>query len=282
MSWLWQQAMRWASARVWSEAKRAAASQTNTNDEANINSPPATAMAVVCESKRLFDAVADRLSTPRHVEGDRFAVCTGKLSGQRVVVARPLRDAVDHAQLITAIVDGHGPRFVLAAAGAASCNMDVVPGSIVIASRLIDANGQAVKLDARAPTAEGFYTGTVATSGASQPTKLIAEDCPTLAEDAWSEPIARACQQVGVAMMAASIVLRPVAEQRSREAESLRRQSTLAGRAGVLAGMLLKKQSGLRDVWSEKEAGWEACNRLATLTTQLARGQSNTDLQAEG
>jgi hypothetical protein len=268
---LWQYAARWASSHAWNQAKRAASetAAAGTRHPGEIE-PGAVVMAVVCETKRLFDAVADGMTTQRRVEGDRFAVCTGKLAGRPVVVARPLSGSPSCTQLITAVVDGHRPQFVLSAAEAASCSAEVMPGSVVVANRICNAAGHSMRLEGVAPATPGFYTGSIATRHASQPTIIVDPSQAPLAEDRWSEPIARACQQVGVPMIAASVVFEPVAGHRSQESESLKRQKSLAGRAGVLTGMLWKKRSGLRDVWNEKEASWAACSRLAQLAEQLA------------
>ncbi len=269
MRWLWQHAARWASSQVVNEAKRAAAAQATPDNETEPGVAAGdTKMAVVCETKRLFDAVADSLGSPRHVEGDRFALCAGKLAGKRVVVTRPLVESANPKQLITAIVDGHHPQFVLSAAEATSLSAKIPPGGVVVASRVTGSGDQSLRLDGTAPAATGFFTGSVATRGAATTAVVDPADAP-LAEDEWSEAVARACQQAGVAMMAASLVLQPVSEQRSQAAESLKKQSSLAGRAGVLTGMLWKKRSGLRDVWNEKEAAWEACGRLAQLANYL-------------
>jgi hypothetical protein len=271
--WLWQYAARLAGSRVWSEAKQAAVDKVaSANDDDDLPSDGAgTAMGVVCETKRLFDAVADVLSSQRRVEADRFAVCVGTLSDKQVVVTRPLTTSPNVAQLITAIVDGHHPQFLLSASEAASRSAEVPPGSIVVASRVIDKDGRSLRLDGAAPAAAGFFTGGLATCAARDSIAMVDLNDAPLAEDSWSESVARACQQSGVAMMAIGVVMQPVAELRSREAESLKKQASLAGRAGVLTGMLWKKRSGLREVWSEKEAAWEACSRLAKLVAHLAK-----------
>ncbi len=278
MGWLWQYAARWAGSKVWSQAKSAAVNQaTGASDQRPGDEPTTTVMAAICETKRLFDAVADNLAGQRTIEGDQFAACKGKLGGRGVVVVRPLTESIDHAKLVTAIVDGHQPQFVLSAAEATSCKSDVAPGSIVIASRLVGAEGQSLKFGAAAPPVAGYYTGTVASQGIGSTNMIVDQEQTPLAEDNWSEPIARACQQAAQPVMVASVVLRAAPSERSREADSLGRQSTLAGQMGVLTGMLLKKRSGLREVWNEKEAAWEACSRLAKLAEHLAQAAAKTE-----
>lgn len=257
--------------QVASEVKRAAAESIASANVDQAESPTAvTAVAVVCETKRLFDAVADNLNFQRHVEGDGFVIAKGAIARQAVVAARPLHDAPDYPRLVTAIVDGHRPRFLLSVSEGVSHAAEVKPGTIVVANRLRTRDGKWLHLEGAGPRGEGFATGAVATSAESSALDLPAD---VLACDTWTEPIARGCQQAGVALMAVAVVLQAAPGVRSADAAALGRQATLAGRAGVLAGMLWKKRSGLKDVWHEKEAAWEASTRLAKLVQCVARAE---------
>lgn len=275
MRWLLNQGVRWLGSRLVQEVTAAAKppDDGDTRDEEPSPDRPKSdraALALLCETKLLFDAVGDEMSDRRRHQGDRFAVCTGKLAGKRVVVAYPLADVPNHRQLAAAIVDGHRPHFAMSVSEAVSLRDRVAPGSIVMASRVYDAAGGSLRIDGTPPMGEGVLHGGVQALGLADVRPVEPADAP-LAEDHWSEPIARACGEVGLPLMVAAVVLEPPREGQSKELAAWKRQSGLAHKTGLLAGMMFKKRSGLADVWHDKQARWDAAVRLAKLVRQLLR-----------
>lgn len=273
MRWLLNQGVRWLGSRLVQEATAAAkpADDEDLPDEEPSPDEPRSersAIALLCETKLLFDAVADEMSDRRRHQGDRFAVCTGKLSGKRVVVAYPLSDAPNHRQLATAIVDGHRPQFAMSVSKATSLRDRVALGSIVMASRVYDAAGGSLRIDGTPPMGEGILHGGVQVLGLADVRPVEPADAP-LAEDHWSEPMARACGEVGLPLMVAAVVLEPPREGQSKALAAWKRQGGVAHKTGLLAGMVFKKRSGLADVWHDKQARWDAAVRLAKLVRHL-------------
>lgn len=265
MRWLLQQGTRWLGSRLWDRARRAGQEQATQQSTEQLGTP--ATMAVVCESKRLFDAVADRFARPRAFEGDRFALTVGLLSGQAVVVARSLSSSPRLVSLMQALVDAHHPRFVLSVAEGASLRHDILPGIVVVATHIVTADGHKLRLDGRAPPATGYVAGIVASLGAS-PEAGEDPGSPAAADD-WSEPVAQACQQLGLPLTAACAVFEPCDSQRSRGVTAIKKHSSRAAQAGVLAGMLWKQRSGLRDLWNANQSAWEACARTSRLAEYL-------------
>lgn len=269
MRWLLQQGARWLGSRVLKEAKQAAQAGAQGEPVTGDASPaPAVVVAFLCESKLLFDAVADQLSAKRRLEGSQLAICVGTLVGKSVVVARPLEAEPAAEPFVTAVMDGHRPRFAVSVSEATSLRDRITPGTIVMASRVYGEAGRSLRLDGRTPMGEGIVSSGVQTLGIETGEVVDPADTP-LAADTWSEPMARACQQAELPLMAAAIVLHPPLEQQSKETAALKKQDTLAGKTGVLAGMVWKKRSGLRDLWDEKQAAWDASSRLAKLAEHL-------------
>jgi len=270
--------MRWVGSQVWQQAKHQAASAaapSTDSDDPPTHQPTGKIekqvcyLAVLCESKRLFDAVADSLGRQKRIEGDRFTTCTGVLTGKRIVVARPTADTLEPQRFVAAIVDGHHPLLALSAAEGASLTEDLPPGELVVATRVLGSSGESLRLDGSAPPLNGFRVGDIASPHPSSDTAVTTASSTPIVIDHWSWHAAVACQQAELAMMAISVVVTPA--NRSHEVIALERQKSTAGQAGVLAGMLWKKRSGLGDLWREKEAGWEACNRLAKLVALLTQ-----------
>lgn len=270
MRWLFQQGTRWLGARVLSQAKQAAQAETHCEPAAGDALAKAhVVVAFLCESKLMFDSVADQLSAKRRLEGSQLKVCAGMLAGKPVVVARPLCASAAADSFVSAVVDGHRPRFAVSVSEATSLRDRIAPGTVVMASRVYGLAGKSLRLDGRTPTGQGIVSAGVQTLGMETAVNVFDPAEAPLAADEWSEPIARACQQAELPLMVAAIVLHPPSQQQSKETAALKRQETLAGKTGALAGMVWKKPSGLRDLWNEKQAAWEASGRLAKLAENL-------------
>lgn len=273
MRWLWQQGVRWATSRVVDEAKRAATQEfvgeAEQPDEQPGEAPQA--IAFLCQTKFLFDAVADEMGNKRNIEANQLAICAGRLAGKPVVAVRPKEDAFDASHLVTAMMDGHRPRFAVTLSEATSLKQDIAAATVVMATRVIDGQGHSLRIDGGSPTGSGLIRGSVLHAGELQDGKLIDQENAPLAEDTWSLPLARACGTAGLPLMVAAVVLLPPKEQQSKETAALKHQRSLAGKTGVLAGMLFKKQSGLRDLWNEKQARWDASARVGELAKRLAQ-----------
>ena len=270
MGWLWQLGARWIGSRVWSQATQAATSEVA---KVAIRGPAAgttAVFAVLCQSKLLFNAVADELTGKSHFEADQLVIEQGSLHGVLIVVARPLGESIEPLRMATAIVDGHLPRFAVSVAEGTCLDASLSPGTLVVANRVLDAEGKSVSLDGRLPAGNGVVVGAVATAEANT------DDPTPVAEDTWSAATTRACQRVGLPLIAVSALLQLPEGQRSRETQALRQQRSLAGRAGVLAGMLFKKQSGFKDLWNEKQATWQAVSTLASLVRYLAKSSAES------
>ncbi|QDU55993.1 nucleoside phosphorylase-I family protein [Aeoliella mucimassa] len=271
MGWLWQVGARMLGSRMVSEAKQAATSEVAKAMLKSGPSDPAAAIAVLCENKWLFDAVVDELVDKRRLEADRMQIAQGQLAEVPVVVARPLGEAVEPLRMVTAVVDAHLPKFAMSVAEGICLDRELKHGTLVMATRLIDSAGRSLRVELTPPTGEGLRGGTVGTIGAPVVGELAATEQLPVVEDAWSSAVARACQRVGLPLVAVSAVVQLPLSERSQAAEAMHRQRSMAGRAGVLTGMLFKKRSGLKHLWNDKQAKWDATVRIAGLAKYLAK-----------
>jgi hypothetical protein len=277
VGWIWQHGMRWVASQLASEARRASssASEEASQDPASESDEPLkisqTTAAFLCESKLLFDAVADELSGKQHVRAHRMALCHGKLEGKRVVVARPVSETPDLKQFVSAVIEGHAPRFALSISEATSLRERIEPGTIVMASRVFATCGKSLRIDGQTPIGKGLVRGGVSTPGYQKSEELADSTDAPLAEDKWSEPIARVCGELSLPLMVAAVVLRPPAECRTGEADKYKRQRSWAGKSGVLVGLVWKNHTGLGELWNEKEARWSSSVQLAKLARMLVK-----------
>lgn len=278
MRWLWQYGSRWLLSRVWQTATKrpTADAKGDRGDDAESTPPVADdyAVAVVCPSKWLFNAVADVLTHRKQYTADRFEVRLGRLAGRRVLVARPTGESPDLVRFVSAIVEGHRPRLVLSASEAESLQEEVKPGHLVVADRVFGADHHSLRLEGSIPPRKAHHRGGIASRSTGETTAVVDSQSAPLAADDWSWPVARACQQVGVPLVVVGVVVEPGALHRSQEVTSYKKQSSLAGKAGALTGMAWKKRSGLKDLWKRQEAGWEASERLVRLVRELAEAMA--------
>lgn len=277
MGWIWQHGMRWVASQLASEARRAnsSASDEASPDPTSESDEPReigkTAAAFLCETKLLFDALADELSGKQHVRAHRIALCHGRLEGKRVVVARPVTETPDHKQFVSAVIEGHSPRFAVSISEATSLRERIKLGTIVMASRVFAAGGQSLRIDGQTPIGKGLVRGGVSTPGYKKTEELADPTDAPLAEDNWSESIARVCSEMSLPLMVAAVVLRPPAECRTGEADKYKRQRSWAGKSGVLVGLVWKNHTGLGELWNEKEARWSSSVQLAKLARLIVK-----------
>lgn len=268
--------MRWVVSQLASEARRTNSTEpgespTNSGESLEV---PHSAVAFLCQTKLLFDAVADELTAKQHLEGNRFAVCHGRLEGKRVVVARPLGDAPDLRQFVDAVREGHAPRFALSISEATALRERITPGTIVMASRVFAECGKSLRIDGHTPVGTGLIRGGVSTPGFTKTDELADPTDAPLAEDSWSEPIARVCGELSLPLMVAAVVLEPPAECRNKEADKFKHQRSWAGKSGVLVGLVWKNHTGLGELWNGKEARWSASVQLAKLAKLLVKSMA--------
>jgi len=234
-------------------------------------------MAVVVSSPRLFDAVADALAQRRRTDGHQFVLCSGRIAGTPVVVARPTQERLDPTDLLKAILEGHHPTFLLSAAEGESLATRILPGDIVIANRVVHSAGESLLLEANDPGLSGIRVGGISAKTMGEKKTRVAEDNVSLASDDWSWQVAVAAKEVSLPLVAACLVLEPTLAERSPEVDTMRQQTSLVGRAGVLAGMAWKKRSGFRKLWNSQEARWQATGRLVELVKHLAIAASERE-----
>lgn len=268
MRWLWQFGGRWIAGKLWQHATARGTKHEPTEpqpvpDEIEGPAEPIRTLpcvvAIVCSSKKLMEAVVEGMRRKKRFEANGFAVCVAKCGDASVVVARRVSDDLPVEQMIAALADAHSPKLILSAAEGESLHESVAPGEIVVAKRLLRASGAPLDLGTQAIQAAGVHFGDVAPAAAGGASELV------LAADALSLPVAEACQKAGVPLLATTAVLVPCPSARSKEVDALDKQKSLAGRAGVLTGMLFKKRSGLKDLWDKEKSEWQAHDRLVSL-----------------
>jgi hypothetical protein len=268
--WVLQWGGRWLAQQAWRGVRRGAAAQTP-RDPGEEKSKPETkrtcAMAVVCSSRLLFDGITDAMSQRRTFEADGFKVVSGNSSGAPIVVAVPLLKSAIAPRIVSAILHGHRPGFIVAVGEGTSCVERVLEGEVVAASELTGPDGDSLHLDVRVPLATWVHLGRVdAVPGLSH---------ETLAIDSWSWDNAIACRRFDVPFIALTGITRPCAARQSAAIEAIRQPSNVVRRTGALAGMVWNRPKDLKRVWQLQSAAWQASDRIAKLVSVMAEASRN-------
>lgn len=268
MRWLLMWGGRWVAQQAWRGLRReptssstSPASESAAPGASSVVTVPATTLAVICSTRRLFVAFADVMSRKRLFEADGFQVTSGVLAGATIVVARPTRPEVSAQRIAAAIAKGHSPGFFVSAGEGTSGGEEVVEGQVVVATQLLGPDGERLGLDGRVPEAEWLRRGRVdATSGQSG---------GPLAVDPWGWENALACQSLGIPLIVMTAIVRPCPARQSPGVEALRQPSSLARRTGVLTGMVWNRPKELKIAWQQQTATWQACDRIVKLVTAM-------------
>lgn len=267
MGWLWNLGGRYAAQKLWQQVTASASTQrtpegdSDPQPEGREQSRTACRLVVICWSDRLFSAFSDAMPWKQQTHADGFRVQRGKLAGSPIVIACPTRLPVETQRIVSALVDTHTPRFIVSASEGTSATEQIPMGAIVVADRVVGPQ-RTWMLDAKVPPREGLFTGAVAAS-------------PELSENAlaiapFSCEVASVCVAKQIPLMAATAIVQPHASEQSREVAMLENQRSLAGRAGVVTGMMWKRREGLKQLWRQKQATWRACERLVALVNRIA------------
>lgn len=280
MRWLLQIGGRWLVSQLWRGVRggaqsppaggtSAAAGEPRSQAGTKQPRPAADAVAqgcllgVVCSSRRLFDGFSDSLLRRRTLVASQFRVASGLLEGAPVVVVLPHDTSASMTTVLTALIDGHHPRFVVSAGEGVSCGEQVLEGHVVVATELVGPAGERLDLEGTSPRAEWVHRGRVAASP-NQPGE-------PLAIDAWSWQNAAACRVVGVPLVALSAITKPCPTRESPGAELLRPSTTLARRTGTFAGLAWRQPKELKRAWQLQAAAWQACDRAVKLVSFMAK-----------
>jgi hypothetical protein len=262
--WFLQWGTRWLAQQAWRGIRQRPTEGTSASEpgDAVKEERLASAFAVVCSSRQLLENFTDAMAQKRVLEGDGFRVVSGKLAGAPIVVAVRLRPSTTADQMVSAILHGHRPNFLVSVGEGTSCRDTLREGEIVVATTLTGPDGARLDLDGRVPASAWIHHGRIAAvAGLSQ---------DTLAVDTWSWENALACRSLDLPLLSITAITRPCPAQQSAAIEALRQPSNLARRTGALASVVWNRPQELKRVWSLQSATWQVCERAVKLVAMMA------------
>lgn len=239
---------------------------------------PTCDIAVICSHDREITALVDRMKGVVQTRAAGFLVRTGTLGRKRIVVAvtKPERGSVitnGVRQIAEAVILAHEPTFVAAIGFATALTENLSLLDIVIADKVAGESDEKISLNPSAAASSGISIGTLLSLDVTL--KTPGERAPlsgkhsAIAADRIALPVALACQQHRVPMLALHVITTAVDEETPADIDHLLAQKSIAGRTGALLGGLFRRPGVAGNLWELQKTIWEASDRLANCLTKF-------------
>jgi adenosylhomocysteine nucleosidase len=225
----------------------------------------------------------DLLSGLRVTRAAGFTVRQGQRGGRSVVL---IESGVgrDHAARAThALIDAHRPRRVFSAGFAGALDADLRRGDLVVADRLIDAQGRQWtagpdELPPWLAGMQGLRVGRLLTFDRVVATpaekRALGQEHQALAVDMESLAVAEVCRERGVPFLAVRVISDTIDDEIPPEIEKLLAQKSTAGKFGAALGSLWRRPSSVKDMLRLQQQALAASDRLAQFLDAAIHAES--------
>jgi len=207
-------------------------------------------IATATERLGFDDHLADRTT----IRGE-FTFARGVLGQRSVVIATSGIGRKRARKACEALVAGHRPQRVLSVGFAGGLCPSLERGDFVNVERIVSQSDDEIELNSEtpdvAPRSGRLHTGLILTAdkiiAAPEEKQSLGAQHDALAVDMETWAIADYCQAADIPCHGLRIISDAVDEALPPEIEAVARQSTLPGRLGAAAGVLLRRPSKLKD-----------------------------------
>ncbi|HEY2838995.1 MAG TPA: hypothetical protein VGJ26_07595 [Pirellulales bacterium] len=270
--WLQQQAR----AGMRGAVSQAAQATGQTGDDAAPREPPPPCdVGLVFALPQESGAFVDLLGGVVTTKGKGFVVRSGTLASRRIVIVEAGAGRLAAARGTQALIGGHRPLWVISAGFAGGLHADLRRGDVVLGNEIDDVSGRRLSIDLKAdPDSRArVHVGRLVTVDAlvrgAEVKKSLGEKHGALAVDMESWTVGEVCRQDKVRFLAVRVISDAIDDELPAELDALVAQRTTAGRLGAAAGILFRRPSSIKDMWSLKEQAMESADRLAQYLKQI-------------
>lgn len=214
----------------------------------------------------------DRMTKVRKYAGPKYSVIEGECAGKVIalIVAGMGREAARRgAQLL---LDGHRPRWIVSAGFAGALDPELRRNDVVMASEVIDLEGQRFAIDVGVPKES---RGPQVRSGRLLTVDAIVRTAAEKAEirarlgadlvDMETSGVASLCSERSVRFLSIRVVSDEAGVDLPPEVVSMLTRSG-SYRVGAALRAIWQRPSSLKDFWALHEHAQEAADRLAAIT----------------
>ena len=208
----------------------------------------------------------------RVTRGDRFIARQGNLGDRRVVVVESGPGTQRAAKAAQAMIDAYRPRFVVSAGFAGGLDSQLRRYDLVVATSLINAQGNQMTLESAAKypwlaETRNLHQGRLFT--ADRLIRLREEKLQlgrakaALAVDMETFAVAEVCRQRGVEFLSARAISDAVDEELPRDVGKLLAQKSFAGQLGAALGSIFRRPGSVKDLFHLHQSALACSKRLA-------------------
>lgn len=209
------------------------------------------------------------------VRGHEFAIREGGLRGRRValILAGPGQDNARRATEM--LIDGHRPSRVISAGFAGGLSQKLKRNDILIADRLLNADGGElpVELPADTPTQPGIHCGPLLTVDRvirlPSEREALCDRTGALGVDMETFAVAEVCAARRVAFSSIRVINDTADETLARDVEHLLVQKTAAAQWGAALGAVWRRPSSAKDLYQLRENALVAAGHLAQFLSEM-------------
>lgn len=240
---------------------------TNTHNEDKSHADVGIVYALPIELAPL----ADQLTRLRKVAGKGFVVRGGLWGERRIALVESGVGQKRSARATEALLEGHKPDWVLAAGFAGATAPSLAIADIVMADRVIGADGKRLEMGVRIPRSEidktpGVHVGAILTVDrlvrTAKEKRALYEETGAMAVDMETAAVARVCHERKVRCLAIRVISDTADHDLPPEAESVLGSSRFY-RVGAAVGALWRRPQSYKDLWRLREQAHRAADRLA-------------------
>ena len=230
--------------------------------------------------------MVDRCRDVRKTIGHRFVLYEGTLGERRLALVQAGVGAKRAGAATEALLNGHQPRWIVAAGFAGSLSDEVRTGDLVMATEVADESGAVLAIDMRlgsepasAAAGEGSRPARVHTGRllsvdriirAAEEKRAVGIKHAALAVDMESMAVARVCRDRQVRFLAVRVISDDLSHDLPPEVLSVLGPSRTF-RAGAIVGSLLKRTGAVKDLWRLRKQAKRAAERLAVFLEGVIR-----------
>lgn len=242
-------------------------------------------IGLVCALPLELSEFLSRCERVKRYSGGSFAFSGGLYDGIRIAIVESGTGQIRAQRATQALIDAHGPTWIVSTGFAGSLSADIKIGHIVVADHVVGANGEELSIDVgmASDVSRGLHVGRLFTADHIVRTiaekRNLAAETHSIAVDMETLAVARVCRATKTRFMAVRAISDDMSADLPPEVLSLVGE-TGAVRFGAVIGSLIKRPSSLKDMWRLREQAAQAAENLANfldgVIVQLHRAKSSS------
>jgi adenosylhomocysteine nucleosidase len=222
--------------------------------------------------------MVDLLEGFSSIRGSGFVAQLGELAGRRLAVFESGSGRQRAAAATEALIETHGPSWVISAGFAGGLSSLINRHDIVMADSVVNAEGRRLAIDLKIDPVElpsGVHVGRILSvdqiARLPEDKESLGRRHGALAVDLESFAVAEVCHRHGVRFLGVRIITDTMDEQLPVDIQHLTDQTTAASRLGAAIGSVYRRPSSLKEMLQLKENALTGSDRLANFLNSTIR-----------